>query len=210
MAKARTVIHTEIAINDRGELKGKVNYTCEGYDAHRLRSNYNKKGEGDYIKDFLSDKNWEVGKTEFQNMNDVEQSAKQVHEFSVNDYGMLAGNVLYINPFVTGQTKENVFKLAIREYPVDFGSAIEKIYMSRIAIPDGFSVDELPTPKIMTLPNGAAKYTYNVSHIGNSLNVVSSLQINKSLFLQDEYPNLREFYNQLVAKQAEQIVLKKK
>ena len=98
----------------------------------------------------------------------------------------------------------------MREYPVDFGSAIEKIYISRIAIPEGYSVDELPLPKIILLPNGAAKYSYSVTRIGNSLNFISSLQINKSLFLQDEYPNLREFYNQLVAKQAEQIVLKKK
>jgi len=28
--------------------------------------------------------------------------------------------------------------------------------------------------------------------------------------MQDEYPGLREFYNRIVAKQAEQIVLKKK
>ena len=32
----------------------------------------------------------------------------------------------------------------------------------------------------------------------------------RSIFDQTEYPNLREFYNQVVAKQAEQIVLKKK
>jgi hypothetical protein len=36
------------------------------------------------------------------------------------------------------------------------------------------------------------------------------MQINKNLFPQDEYPNLREFYSQVVAKQTEQIVLKKK
>jgi hypothetical protein len=29
------------------------------------------------------------------------------------------------------------------------------------------------------------------------------------MFVQEEYPDLREFYNQMVAKQAEQIVLKK-
>jgi hypothetical protein len=36
------------------------------------------------------------------------------------------------------------------------------------------------------------------------------LQVNKSLFMQEEYPDLREFYSLVVAKQAEQIVLKKK
>jgi hypothetical protein len=46
--------------------------------------------------------------------------------------------------------------------------------------------------------------------MGNTLNVVSMMQINKSLFIQTEYELLREFYNQIVEKQAEQIVLKKK
>jgi len=43
------------------------------------------------------------------------------------------------------------------------------------------------------------------------LQVLSNLQINRSLFVQGEdYLNLREFYNQVVAKHAEQVVLKKK
>jgi hypothetical protein len=82
--------------------------------------------------------------------------------------------------------------------------------MSRITIPPGYTVDELPKPKIMTLPNNSARYVYTVTQVGDAINIVSNLQINKSLFLQDEYPNLREFYNQLIAKQSEQIVLKKK
>jgi predicted PilT family ATPase len=81
--------------------------------------------------------------------------------------------------------------------------------MCKIKLPEGFTVDELPKPKVIILPNNSGKYTYNVTLMGNTLNVVSMLQINKSLFIQEEYPNLREFYNQIVAKQAEQIVLKK-
>jgi hypothetical protein len=106
--------------------------------------------------------------------------------------------------------KENIFKHEKREYPVDFGSPKDETYMSKIVIPDGYTIDELPKPKAMALPGNAAKYTYNVTQTGNVLNVISMLQINKSLFLQDEYPHLREFYNQVVAKQAEQIVLKRK
>jgi hypothetical protein len=106
--------------------------------------------------------------------------------------------------------KENLFKLDKREYPVDFGSPIEKVYMSKIRVPNEFVVDELPKSKIFMLPGNAAKYTFNLSQAGDLLTVVSVLQINKSMFTQDEYPDLREFYTQVVAKQAEQIVLKKK
>jgi hypothetical protein len=207
--KAKTVISSELTLNDHGEIKAKINLTSDGYDAHRLRDNYYKQGEADYVKAFLSDKNWEIAKSEFQDIKEINRPPQQIHEFTVDEYATLAGNVIYLNPFVAGQTKENVFKLPTREYPVDFGSPIEKFYLSKITIPEGFAVDELPKPRVITLPGNAGKYSYNVTQMGNTLNVVSMLQINKSLFLQDEYPHLREFYSQMIAKQAEQIVLKK-
>lgn len=60
------------------------------------------------------------------------------------------------------------------------------------------------------MPENAARYTYSVAQNGNIISLTSMFHINKSLFTQLEYPYLREFYNQVVAKQAEQIVLKKK
>jgi hypothetical protein len=208
--KARTVVSSELALKETGEINGKVNFTWDGYDALRLRTEYQKKGQEEYLKSFLSDKNWEITKSEFQYVKEIERSAQQVHEFSSGDYGTLAGDVIYLNPFIATQTKENIFKLPTREYPVDFGTAIEKTYLSKITIPEGFNVDELPKPKVFALPNNAAKYSFNVTQMGNTINVVSMFQINKSLFIQDEYELLREFYNQVVAKQAEQIVLKKR
>jgi hypothetical protein len=49
-----------------------------------------------------------------------------------------------------------------------------------------------------------------VAQTESYITVTSSFQLNKNLFTQEEYPNLREFYTQVVAKQTEQIVLKKK
>jgi hypothetical protein len=84
------------------------------------------------------------------------------------------------------------------------------MYFCKITIPEGYVVDELPQSKILVLPNNAARYTLSTSQMGNVVSLTSNIQINKTLFIQDEYLNLREFYNQIVAKQAEQIVLKKK
>jgi hypothetical protein len=77
-------------------------------------------------------------------------------------------------------------------------------------LPEGYAVEELPQNKVYTLPGNAGRFTYSVTQTGNAIQVLSNLQINRSLIVQDEYPNLREFYNQIVAKHAEQIVLKKK
>ena len=53
-------------------------------------------------------------------------------------------------------------------------------------------------------------FIYSISNMNGVLNLTSLMSINKGIFLQPEYAHLREFYNQIVAKQAELIVLKKK
>jgi hypothetical protein len=162
------------------------------------------------VKDFIKSKPWLLEKSEFKDITEIGQSAKEKHELNIQEHATVAGNMIYINPFVTSQLERNPFKLESREYPVDFGSAIEKTYMCKITVPENFSIDELPKSKVLALPGNAAKYLFNVAQNGNVIVITSTMAINKNLFLQDEYPNLREFYTQVVAKQAEQIVLKKK
>ena len=125
------MISSELTLDGGGVVTAKIKLTSDGYDAYRLRDTYNKKGEADYVKGFLADKNWEIAKSEFQNIKEINSQPQQIHEFTVDEYATLAGNVIYLNPFVTGQTKENVFKLPTREYPVDFGSPIEKVTCRR-------------------------------------------------------------------------------
>lgn len=76
-------------------------------------------------------------------------------------------------------------------------------------MPEGYAVDEVPASKLMTLPENTARYVFNTTVNGDMITVTSMLSINKAIYTQLEYPNLREFYNQVVAKQAEQIILKK-
>ena len=208
--KSRRAVNADLVLDDMGELKGKLKLERTGYYAQGARQNYFSKGESDYVKDFLGSKSWGLTKSEFLNANEVKQAFKETHELSIADHITTAGEMIYINPFIMEQQIANPFKLEQREYPVDYGSPFENIYLVKVQIPDGYTVEEAPKSKVMSLPGSAAKYLYNVVQTGNSISISSNLTINQSLFTQDEYPNLREFYNQMVAKQAEQIVLKKK
>jgi hypothetical protein len=44
---------------------------------------------------------------------------------------------------------------------------------------------------------------------GNKISLRSQLSINKPIFYQAEYANLKDFFDKIVAKHAQQIVLKK-
>ena len=210
-AKSRTVANADLTLNDNGELRGKLTYSRSGYAAFEMRTNIEKKGKERYVEDFgKTQQSWNILKSEFQNLEDIEKSAIETHDISIQEHGITTDQLIYINPFIIFKEDENPFKVETREFPIDFGVRTEKIYITNIIIPDGYLVDEIPQPKVTALPESKGKFSYHVSQTGNRLTVVSNIQINERIFMQDEYPGLREFYNRIVAKQAEQIVLKKK
>ena len=93
---------------------------------------------------------------------------------------------------------------------MDFGAAQEETNVVTLALPAGYDVEELPKAIVITLPDNGGRFTYAVTPGQNSLQVMSRLSLSKAVYSAEEYTYLREFYSRLMAKQAEQIVLKKK
>jgi len=208
--KSKTIVNTEFSLNGSGELKGKLRIDRTGYDALSSRKNYFSKDEAKYVEDYFSDRSWEITKKEIENAKIIDQPLKETYELIINEHAMSTAGTLYFNPILLLRIEENPFKLESRMYPVDFGNTFDKIYMGKISIPDGYQVDELPASKVFTLPSNAGRFTYSIVQSDKQLIIACNLQINKSNFTQSEYANLREFYNQIVAKQTDQVVLKKK
>jgi Domain of Unknown Function with PDB structure (DUF3857)/Transglutaminase-like superfamily len=208
-AKAKTMINANLTVTADAEVTGTVSFSDDGYNALDVRKEYISKGEKEFTKDFIDGKRWTVSKSEYSNVNDFSKPVNQTHEVTIQDHASGAGDVIYLNPFVTHQLKSNPFKEDGRIYPIDYGAPSETVYMCKIVIPDGYKIDEMPQSKVLALPQNGGRYLYNISQNGGVINLTSIFNINRTLFAQTEYPLLREFYNQVVAKQAEQIVLKK-
>ena len=208
--KTRVVTSGDFVLTAEGELEGKLKLDCNGYAALQNRKKYLLDGENEYLKDFVGSHAWEIRSTAIRNAKEIHDNFTQEHQLVVNENMMVAGEMIYLDPFVHNAYRDNPFKAEVREYPVDFGSPMEETFFFKLTLPDDYIVDELPGSKVIAMPENGARYIYNVAQNGNEITVTSMFHINKSLFTQLEYPYLREFYNQIVAKQAEQIVLKRK
>jgi transglutaminase-like putative cysteine protease len=209
-AKSRMSSSCDFLLADDGSLTGKLVVSHDGLYGNSFRTDFNKKGQDTYVKAFSEGKPWEISKSSFENLEDYKNPAKESYELTISEHGQASGSIIYLNPIVYNRLESNPYKLENREYPVDFGSPFDEVYMGKITIPDGYMIEELPKPKIMLLPGNGGKYTFNITTVGNTINVVSQLVISKSAFSIEEYAFLRELYTQIVAKQSEQIVLKKK
>lgn len=210
-AKSKSVLVGNLMMQTDGKLAGKVEFVHEGYEALRARKAIAKDGESEYGKAVASTFGWESRSQTLANMNVLHEPIKEQYEVSLEEYVQTAGDVIYLNPILGYRINETPFRSENREYPVDFGSPQERLVSIKIKLADGLTVEETPQPKAMALPNRAGRFNYSVVHQnGNELMITNHFIINQPLFPQTEYELLREFYAMVVAKQAEQIVLKRK
>lgn len=207
--KTKTGVAAKLTLSDDGDINGQLKITSDGYAARKVRNAYFSNGEEEYVKTFSHGKPFSITRSEFKNTTVLDAMIEEHYEFELPKETPSPGTI-YFSPIIYLSEGENPFKPEKREYPVNFGNAFERMFTLSLTLPSSYEIDEIPQSKAFSLPDGGGRYVYNVVVNGSTITITSILSVNKGLFSQLEYPNLREFYNLVVAKQAEHIVLKKK
>ena len=208
-SKYTKLFSADLTINSQGEITGAGTESAGGYNALYMRKSIKEEGEDKYMEKLAKEVgDLKVGKPKIENLDDINKSLNITYDVTVSGSGQ-ENDVIYLNPLMGHGEKENPFKLEKRMYPVDFATPIDETYICRFTIPEGYEVDEAPKSIAVNLPEGHGRFMYLVEKQGNQVQVMSKVNINKAVFYAAEYDYLKEFYNQIVAKHAEQLVLKK-
>ena len=116
---------------------------------------------------------------------------------------------IYINPMIDKQFTENPFRTETRTFPINFDYLTTYMQIVEIKIPEGYVVDEMPKPARMVMNDNDIVLTYRIGVDGNVIKVNYVYQLKKIIFPATDYDGIRDFFAKLVAKNSEQIVLKK-
>lgn len=194
-----------------GKLSGYLHSRVSGLNAYTFRQEIKKAGgEKEYFEN-LKNKSREIeylGYT-FNRLDSLYLPVEKKYDIVLNNENDGDADILYINPIISGRMLENPFSLPTRNYPVDFGVPFTDNYKFCLVIPEGYKVEELPKNKNIVLREKDGRFTYTIGQMDNRIILNLRFSIDKSLFLPEEYKNLKEFFDLIVAKEAEQIVLKK-
>ena len=131
------------------------------------------------------------------------------YELSEPAFAENANELIYFSPVVNPYFESNPFKLEKREYPVEYNHPYmikESIF---ITLPEGYTVSELPKAVNLKMPDNSAQYIYQVVESGNGIIINTGFSIKKSLFLPEEYEGIKQFYQIVIDKQNELVVLQK-
>lgn len=116
---------------------------------------------------------------------------------------------MYFSPLLHFTQTENPFKQETRLYPIDFVYPNQDKYSVSIKIPEGYSVESLPSSKALGLPDDLGNFKYSISNTGNQIQLMYSFDINTPIISSDMYEVVKTFYKEMITKQTEKIVLKK-
>jgi len=206
-----TKVTSAFVINDeKGNMIGSMQYSPGYYESFSLRNRINEKGKDDLLKEIKKDFGVEVELSNLviDSLDKYNEPISIKYDFDVK--GEME-DIIYLNPMFGEGIKENPFKSAVRNYPVEMPYAWDQTYNLQLEIPAGYVVDELPASVIVKLNEAdEGLFEYRISKSGGSVAFRSRLRLSRAYFLPEEYEMLREFFNLVVKKHAEQIVFKKK
>ncbi len=210
-AKYKSVTQNKLTMTPDGTLEGTIKKTKSGYQAINFRKAYDRADNEEAFIEDLQNKHegLTIESHQFENISDTYKSIKEEYQVTIDDKTEMAGDLIYLNPMVNNAYSDNPFKLEVRQYPVDYAIPIEETYMFQFTLPDGYIVESMPEGTTIGLPEKATLFSYNAKIIGDKITVISRIKITKTLFVGDEYEGLKEFYNLIIKKHSEQIVLKK-
>jgi len=189
---------------------GKVRHQFTNYQAKRVRNKFDNYNDEEIIAILEKDKGEiEISEVSLENLYDLSKPVSESYSYVLQDAMEDIGGNLYVKPLLFMASEENPFKQDSRVYTIDFVFPISDKYMVNVMIPEGYAVESLPESVKYEFNISDGEFTYIAKQNGNFIQFVISFDLNKTLILPEEYEQFREFFQLMIEKQNEQVVLKK-
>jgi hypothetical protein len=207
---SRETSNMNVVLNNDGTATGKIRRQFTDHEALKFRLKNVTTTKDIYLEE-LENKNNSVEISDYVRENELDLAKPIVESFSfkdTKDIEVINGKI-YISPMLFLATKENPFKQEVREFPVDFGYPLQNKYNINIQIPDGYIVESIPAAMNLVTGDDLGSFKYIIANTGNQIQVIITSDSNSAIVSTDYYGVIKAFYQQMIDKQNEKIVLKK-
>lgn len=199
-----------LVLGEEGTVTGKQRTIFTDYMAYKHRNRFNDVSEDSYIQKLEAEHSGIViSGYDIKNDKVIGKPVMESYEFTMEDQANAIGDKMYFNPLFYYAQKENPFKLENRYFPIDFSHPWEEKYHMNIIIPEGYVIETLPESINLVLPNNMGSFLYTLKANLANIQLVVHVKVNEAVIPVEHYHHVKEFFNQLIQKQNEQVVLSK-
>lgn len=95
-----------------------------------------------------------------------------------------------------------------RHYPIDFGAPFHKKVIVNFELPENSEIVATPASEVIAI-NEDAKYSFYIQQTQRKVQLSVSFDLNKSLWSTSEYEDLKYFFDKILDKEKEELILQK-
>ncbi len=201
----------DLALDETGTVQGEAEAIDSGYSGLNKRHTLEDVDTEEFVQTtLLGDlSEGELFAHEVRNMDEVGERLETSATFAAPGYAQVAGDRIYLNPKMLDRTEENPLRLNERTFPVDMTYRRAYSYRLDLKLPEGYEVEEQPANKRLRLPGKGGSYMRALEIKDGVLTMITQLTFSKARYEPREYRDLRQFYDEVVAAEAEVVVLRK-
>jgi len=206
---SKETINIMVSIDPNGDLSGRCRRSNWDQNAYffRLQALDSKEDPVDNLEHDYRIKNVDHYVIE----NEKETSKPLVQSFSFLDSNSIdkIGDKIYISPLLFFTLKANPFNQEKRQYPINFQYLKETKFIFILEFPEGYAIESIPSSINIKTENDIFMFKYSISNVANKIQINASSAIGVVNVKKELYPVLKDFFQKILEKQSEKIVLKK-
>jgi hypothetical protein len=202
----------DLTLQDNGKLKGTITHYSSGYSGYIKRKEIKKFNTTDEYVENMDEKlpKLKILKSSITNLDSLDMALGETYEVELDVFDNLNHDRLRFNPFILNWITSNPFKLAGRDYPVDWGMPSDERYILTLHLPSQYTIENTPQKVAFGMPNNGGKFLTDFESDNNTFTFSHITQFNRSIYGADEYPYLKELYNKIILSEKNELVFKKK
>ena len=201
-------IITEIAIEKKSDnlQLNSVKKMATEYNALYYRNNYSD--DIQTIKERLESEHFTlIDSTVFiQNQKEIEKP--YIISYKLSSHPEVLNDKLFVTPFINEVINNNPLKQIERTYPIDMIYPEKRRFTSSVKIPDGYQIEFLPSESIIN--NQFFELNYSIKNDDQNIVISFYYYFKKPVYNPSDYSKIKYYFNEIVKKGNEKIVLTKK
>lgn len=188
---AETTILTQLVMDENGGVTGSVENIYKGYAAQDFRRQF-------------------AGKPEVKGNENPDHPISTYPSVSFEGKFREEDHMLIFNPLMAYRKTENPFPKETRICPLDFENLTREKYIFNLELPENYQVIRMPASARISLEGKAMYFEYLCENRNGMIQVRTTFEISKSLIYPEDYDAVRDFYDKMIARMEEEIVLIRK
>jgi hypothetical protein len=203
-------VNIVVALDAQGKMVGQARIRKTDYAAQRFRESTALLTNDKYLEKFESDLGG-ILIDDYKKINDNSDPSSIIESFtfSSDKHCEIIAGKMYLNPLLFFNSTQNPFVMETRQMPVYFGFPKTERFNINLEIPKGYKVASVPQSLKISMVNAIGSFSMNIVYDNDKIQIVIAKEINLAVVPPDLYDALKDFFQKMIDKQNEKIVLTK-